>query len=134
MAKGTDELVPVGRVFEIFPGRYDGGYIGIEVDQAAFCSGQKLIFMSPENTVSTVKVSTIEIQKQRTNVATPGDKCAIKPANRPKPDIQVGMAVFTTPNQATATEHISQVFHSRPVRPQETHRTRSPYLARTNQM
>ncbi len=81
MAQG--ELVPVGHVFEQFPGKY-GPYIGIEVRENGFGHHDELTLVSGDQEAK-VSVSSIEIDRQRMNIVKPGDKCAIKPAH-PLPD------------------------------------------------
>ncbi|MFZ6035621.1 MAG: hypothetical protein ACOYUK_00585 [Patescibacteria group bacterium] len=112
MANGN--LVPVGHVFRVFPGKY-GPYFGINVGSHGFVPHEELVLANGERHI-TVKVSTIEINRNRTNVAKPGNSCAIKTAH-PLPDdfaVDESTLVFVDKHHADAAETAEQVISPRP--------------------
>ncbi len=125
-------LVPVGQVFEVFPGKH-GGYLGIEVKENGFSPHKKLTFRNPKNSTDeiSVGVSSIEIKQMRTNVAKPGDTCTIRVKRRPPREIKVGDFVFVSDAVSERAKQIEQQFRPRPQfsKPPKRERERKPYFA-----
>ncbi len=114
MAQG--ELVPVGQIFGLFPGKYDP-YVGIKVDQYGFSNHDELVLRNGADE-TTIKVSSIEIERRRINVVKPGDQCAIKTAH-PLPSAFancVGMEVLVRKDRAEIAAQTEQTKTARPPR------------------
>ncbi|MFA6552941.1 MAG: hypothetical protein WCT27_00770 [Patescibacteria group bacterium] len=117
MAQGI--LVPVGQVFEVFPGKF-GPYIGIAVDQNGFVAHEELVIRNG-SAETTVKVSSIEIKRRRANVSKPGNQCAIKTAH-PLPDgfeVAAGTEVLVCETIAKRAIAAQQELTDRPPKLQE---------------
>ncbi|MFH1207249.1 MAG: hypothetical protein V1668_01435 [Patescibacteria group bacterium] len=76
------ELIPVGQVFGTFKTNDEGNVIiGIQVTDHPFGTGNSLFLRpadKPEKLME-IKVSTLELNRTRTNVALPGGSYGVKP-------------------------------------------------------
>lgn len=121
MAQGTNELVPVGQVFKIFPGQHGFCYIGVNValDGNPFIPHKELVFRPPQGEDVVLTVSTIEIGRKRANVANPGDSCAVRPSQVLAVVPDVGWSVLAHEcNVQTARTRVQELT-PRPVPPRE---------------
>ena len=122
MSGRSKELVPVGQVFEIFPGRHGYSYFGITVVDNPFPAHCELVFR-PTGSDGTkdirLKAATIEIERQRTNLAKPGDSCAICPAEVPEVLPEIGWQVLVLAADADSARYTPQALTARPIVPEE---------------
>lgn len=119
-------LVSVGQVFQIFPGKgtdeYPLDYIGINITGHPFAIRHSLTLRPPSTNGTddvVVRVSTIEIKKQRSTKVEPGDKCAIRPNQKPEVAPDVGWEVLVRADQAAAAAGRKKVLTARPKPPAE---------------
>jgi len=120
MANG--KLVPVGRVFEIFPGKRSK-YFGIEVTDNIFGTGNTLIFRPPNGDSSkdvSMKISTIELNRRRANRVDVGDQCAIRPVVMPVTEPQNDWQVLVPVEQSAGAATRDKKITSRPTKPNTT--------------
>ena len=121
MTPGSSNLVPVGNVSQIYPGKGGMSYIGISATQG-FAPHHQLTCRPPDSAPDadiTFVVSTAEIERQRTNVVLPGNSCTDRPSQKldalPKP----GWGVFARAIDVRNASSREQTLTPRPVPPRE---------------